>query len=382
MPKQRKKKNAEENEPVFPTAAKADPFGVASTIAKSKRWKPASDVLDEITAVPTIFSDFNRATMVGGLPVRRIHLVHGPSSGGKSVFVFGLIKSFIDRGYLGAYVDAEHAAGRKFADEVIGDLEQYPNFVGSRPDNYEETIADVDEILARAKEIKKKHPDFKTIVVVDSINKLVPKRELDKILTAGKVTDKGAQEMAKGHQGRYRASLNQAWLDHLTPKIAAADCAFVVIAQERDDMSTGGSFFGPDFKVKGGRALFYDSSLVCRVLKSSPVRRSSSDTGNEGILGFKHRVRIRKSKVGHLDGRYTDSVFHLSNGKLTPPGLDPARDAFHVAQELDLVKRSGAWYSWGRFRAQGENNFVLRLSKDSDKLASLIHEINETVRAA
>lgn len=387
MAKTRKKKAApEETDEDFPggeppTPVRDDPYGLAAKTAKAKRWKPAAEVLDKITAVSTVFVDFNRATKVGGLPVRRIHVVHGPSAGGKSVFIFGLIKSFLDAGFMAAYVDAEHAAGSKFANETIGDLADYPGFVASRPANYEETIEDVDEFLAMAAEVKAKHPTFKSIAVVDSINKLVPKRELKKMLKGGKVDAKGADEMTKGHHGRYRAALNQAWLDHLTPKLAAADCALVIIAQERDDHDDD---FGDAFKVKGGAALIFDSSLVIRVMKSRPVFRSSSkeDMKNEGIIGFKHRVRIWKSKVGHMEGRYTDCVFHLSNGKLTPAGLDLARDAVLLGKELGIIKASGSWLSWGRIRAQGENKMVVKISKSDGLHAKLVDEINTKLRKA
>lgn len=382
MAKARKKKPPAEDgfpggPPPKPKPA-PDPYGIAAKLAKSKRWEKASDVLDTITAVPTIFPDFNRKTTVGGLPVRRIHVVHGPSHGGKSIFVLGLIKSFIDRGFLGAYVDAEHATGLTFTEETMKGIKDRPNFWARRPENYEETIADLDDFLATCIEIRKEHPDFKAIAVVDSINKLVPKRELAKMIKGGKVDDKGAEEMAKGHHGRYRAALNQAWLDHLTPKLAAADCALVIIAQEREDHDAD-SWVRDAFKVKGGAALIFDSSLVMRVMKSSPIFDPPSEKKNENIVGFKHRVRIWKSKVGHMEGRYTDVVFHLSNGKLTPAGLDTARDAFTVAKDLGLLKVKGSWVSWGKFRTQGENKFVVKLSEKPEKLAALLQAIQDVV---
>lgn len=340
-------------------------------------WSTADQVLDLITSVQTVFPDFNRATQVGGLPVRRIHTVHGPTHGGKTAFVLGLVKSFVDVGYLGGYVDAEYSLGKEFAQEVVWELEKKPNFLAVRPENYEQTISKVDAFLFKAMKVKEKIPDSKAILVIDSINKLVPKRELEKLLKEGQINDKGAVELTKGHHGRYRAALNQAWLDQLTPKVSKSDTAVVIIAQERDDQDTT-DFFNDKFKVKGGAALLFDASLVMRVMKGSPIwLNPSDDKKNENIAGFAHRVRIWKSKVGHMDGRYTDCAFHLSNGKVTLPGLDIARDAAIVGMKLGIIIQAGAWYSYRGRRTQGLNNFIKRLSERSAVLEDLLFDISK-----
>lgn len=340
-------------------------------------WAPASSVLDAIESVRTVFPDFNKAVRVGGMPIRRIHTIHGPTHGGKTAFVLGCVKSFVDRGYLAGYVDAEHALGRGFAQEMVADLNSHQNFLAVRPNNYEETIERVDSFLDKAAKVREKFPDHKSILVVDSINKLVPKRELSKFLKAGNVDKKGAEEMTKGHHGRYRAALNQAWLDHLTPKVAKAECAMLIIAQERDD--TSDPYF-KNFKVKGGAALLFDASLVIRVMKGKPVylkavSNLSSAEKNSAICGFSHKVRIWKSKVAHMDGRHTDSIFHLSNGKLCTAGLDTARDAVHVGLGMGLVKKSGSWLTIGRKRVQGESKAVQYLSNSPEVLDSLLDRI-------
>lgn len=343
---------------------------------KLEGWDQAENVLDEITSVRTVFPDFNRATHVGGIPVRRIHTVHGPTHGGKTAFVLGLVKSFVDVGYLGGFVDAEFSLGKEFGEEIVHDLRKKPNFLAVRPENYEQTIEKVDTFLVRAGKVREKFPEAKSILVVDSINKLVPKRELDKFLKEGQINDKGAVELTKGHHGRYRAALNQAWLDHLTPLVARADCALILIAQERDDQDTT-DFFKQEFKVKGGAALLFDASLVIRVMKSSPVFiKPSDEKKNENICGFGHRVRIWKSKVSHMEGRYTDCIFHLSNGRLTPKGLDMARDAMIVAIKLGVLAQSGAWYSYRGRRTQGFNNMIVRLVERPALLQDLLLDVN------
>lgn len=338
-----------------------------------KGWTPASEMLDEVSSVQTCFPDFNRATRVGGLPTRRIITVHGPTHGGKSALVLGLVKSFVDVGFVAGYVDAEHSLDKHFVGELVPNLQHMPNFLARRPETYEETIDAVNAFLTRAEKVKTEHPEHRAILVVDSINKLVPKKELDKLLKASK----GGEELAKGHHGMLRAALNQAWLDQLTPKIYRADCAMVFVAQEREDHDSG--MFGGwnDFKVKGGSALLFDASLVARVSKGSPIFLGT-EKANDQICGFAHRVRIWKSKVGHMDGRYTDCVFHTSNGRLSPPGFDTARDAIIVGKSLGLVHGDG-WLTVGNKRYQGMNLAVKGLSGDPERLGKLLADIAREV---
>lgn len=365
-----------------------------------KDWAQAGEVLDRVTAVPTIFPDFNRATTVGGLPVRRIHTVHGPTHGGKTAFILGLLRSFVDLGHAAAYIDAEHATPKEFANECFGqDIDGIPNLFASRPKTYEETITKVDSFLAwvareragdpDAKEKAKRipaRPNLCSIIVVDSINKLTPARELANILAAdGEIKagkggkGNGADELAKGHHARYRAALNQAWLDHLVPLLAKANCALVLIAQERDDDVD--AFEMKDIvKVKGGAALLFDASLLVRVMKAYPVRVSASDKESP-ICGFAHRARLWKNKVGHMTGRYSDCVFNLSNGALIAPGFDMARDAVTVGQSIGIVKESGgAWLTWKRNRWQGVNKAVVGLSAKPELLAELMAEVNAAMK--
>lgn len=186
-----------------------------------KGWQAAASALDYVRAMPTVFPDLDLASRVGGVPLRRITTVHGPTHGGKSAFVGGLIKSFITKGHVAAYCDAEHATDLKFFDGIMGrPIDEFPNFFGMRPDNYEGTIDAIDEFLKMMiaeRKARKAAPgsaeDLAGIIVVDSINKLVPDRELEKL------KKEGADAIDKGW-GRYRAAMNQAWLDHVVPLLA------------------------------------------------------------------------------------------------------------------------------------------------------------------
>jgi RecA/RadA recombinase len=274
---------------------------------------------------------------------------------------------------MAALVDAEFATGREFASELMGDLEQRPNLMSVRPRTYEETVDNVDRFLKWVVETKKDQPYIRSICVVDSINKLVPARELERILK----DQGGGEEMAKGHWGRQRAAMNQAWLDHLVPLLAAADCALVLVAQERDEAPDSPFSKQDDWKVKGGAALLFDASLLVRVTKMKPLY--DGEEKPENIIGFRHRMRIYKSKVGHMDGRDSNAIFHLSNGKFSPPGFDTARDALMVGRAVDVVGVAGSWITWRKHKWQGENRAVAFLSQNPDVLNQLLDDVNTAV---
>jgi RecA/RadA recombinase len=345
----------------------------ASPIPLPKGWKRASDALDRIESVSTIFPDFNRATRCGGLPINRIHTIHGPTHGGKTAFVIGLMKSFLDGGHIAAYVDAEHSTPQEFATELIGDLERHPNFLGSRPTTYEETIDGVNEFLKTMEEQRKKNPKLCSICVIDSINKLTPARELKNILKDG------GDELSKGHAGRYRAAVNQAWLNHLSPRLKPAGCAMVMIAQERD--SGDGEVWDPDggVEIKGGQALSFDATLLIRVSKAYPIRDNATATDKKkgDVTGFVHRVRIYKSKVSHMDGAFSDCVFHFSNGRKVSAGFDLQRDALYVAKNLGIVQVAGSWLSWNKRRWQGEAKAAQWFGENRPALMGLVAEIDQ-----
>lgn len=344
-----------------------------------KGWKKGSEAFDRIKSVRTIFLDYNRATRVGGHPVRRIATIHGESHGGKTAFALGLLKSFIDAGHLGGYIDAEHATSEEFLEELLGKFVQQPNFLGQRPKSYEAAIDATDAFLKVASGFVKKDPDFCSALLVDTINKLVPSREL------ASVTKAGAAELAKGHLGRSRAAQNQAWLDHLVPRLGEPNCALILIAQEREVAVKHG--WEQDFRLKGGGALFFDSSLVARVFKSRPIR-IKQDEKSSPIVGFRHKIRIRKSKVGHMDGNYTDCHFHLSNGALegVPPGFDLGRDAIEVGLAMGVVSSSSSWLTWKglggkRMRRNGRNAAVKFLAAEPDQYAHLFGRVSDAIDA-
>lgn len=334
-----------------------------------KGWSPASEVLVNVRSVPTIFPDFDRRLRVGGLPLGRMYVVHGPTSGGKTSFLLGLIKSFLVRNHVVGYVDAEHTTPGEWIQEMLGSHSKHPLFQARRPKTYEETIDAVETLVSGVAAVRKTR-DIATLLIVDSINKLVPERELKKLMK------EGADAMDKGW-GRYRAAMNQAWIDHLTPLIAANDVAFILVAQERKNQNANpmDEKYGKDFHVKGGAGMLYDSSLLIRVERAKWIK--DGDAKDAKIIGARHRARIHKSKVEWLEGSRTDCYFNIANGHGDEEaGFHTARDLLEVATDLGVVKQSGAWLTWQRRRWQGVNR-ALKALQDPD----VFRQVDEQTRA-
>jgi recombination protein RecA len=372
---------------LIPAPTPSPPTGFRSLSAMPKGWKKASDALDYVRALSTIFPDFDRATRVGGVPLRRITTVHGPTHEGKTAFIAGLLRSFIDANHMAAYVDAEHATDLSFFDTLFGrPTASLPNFLGQRPTTYEETVDSADEFLnwmvaerkARQGKYGKapvpEHENLAGILVVDSLNKLQPEKEMERI------RKEGGEALDKGF-GRQRANMNQAWLDHIVPRLGPAETALVLIVQERDAEELK-PWERPT--LKGGRASSFDASLIARVTKGQMVSRG--EKAERVVYGFRHNVRIWKSKVGQMDSDHSDAFFHMSNGQLVAPGFDTARDVLCVAKDLDIVKsaldekgKKGSWMTWRKKRWNGDHNAVVALEKDPASMHALLAEVQKAI---
>jgi recombination protein RecA len=161
-----------------------------------------------------------------------------------------------------------------------------------------------------------------------------------------------------------RAAMNAAWLDELVPLMYHAGCAILFVGRESDDPTADARDrqFGNDWKLTGGKALFFDSSLVARVSNASMVYQGPRE--DKFVVGEKHVVEIHKTKVSARQDRVEKAYFHTSNGALVPEGFDRARDLLELGVELGVVKQAGAWYSFDGRRFQGEGMFVKKASPE------------------
>lgn len=337
---------------------------LAKVAGKFEKWLPATEVLVEVEAQPTIFPQLNRATRVGGWPNRRIAIVHGPSSEGKTLYSLGLGLSYLLGGNFFFHVDAEFTTPADWLAKLMGKQAKNPAFKALRPKSYEQTseaVREIPKVFQEAKDAGELDESVSGLVVIDSLQKLVSERLLKKI-----EADEGGVDGADGRAAMMRAALNSQWMNELVPLAFHANLSIVLIVRESE--KTKAHPWDEDFKLLGGKAIYFDSSLAVRVVRAGWVK---DGTGADAeIIGERHHVRVRKTKVGEKDDKGSDCYFHTSNGRGGAPfGFDRARDVFEVAVELKIIERSGAWYSLdGERIGQGENTACAWLRTNPEKL--------------
>jgi recombination protein RecA len=348
-------------------------------------WKTAAENVREVRAVPSIFPLIDAVLRVGGWPTDRFGLIHGPSNEGKTMFVLGLLLSFLLRGHAGAFVDAERSTPRSWITKLFPpSVLASPLFRHLLPESYEQTVDFVRawcEAIGDAKEHGEIDPNTTGIVVVDSIRKLSPKRLLDKLLKEGSEEREpekkgrfakkkgGGVDGMSGAAGRYKAQLNAAWMDELTVLLEQTGTAMVAIGRE---YKKGGSTisFGDDWVLGGGESLYFESSVVARIELECPLYVGEKDA--RIMVGERHSVQVRKTKIGDKEVRYPLAHFHTSNGSFVPYGFDRARDLLELAEECGVVDLRGSWYSIdGERIGNGEDSAVKVLHDRPELLARL-----------
>jgi len=355
-----------------PTGTSAGRMKQLAAVAKDfAAWKPARSALERVRAVQTIFPSLNVATRVGGWPLQRIAVVHGPSNNGKTALVHGLGLSFLRAGHYYAYVDAEMTTPIDWVERLMGaEMAGSPAFQALRPTTYEATVDAVRgfvETISKARSAGRLPADTSALIAVDSLRKLVPERLREKILKGSEgTTEKDRRRKSGGVDGlggraaQYKAFLNSAWLDELVPLMAHGNTTIVIVGREAENDDP----FAEDWKLTGGKGLEFDSSLIIRVAREGWTKRG------DDVVGERLLCRIRKTKIAGKDNKVVDCYIHLSNGAMIPEGFDRARDVIEMARQCGVVEQKGAWLhvcdtgeSW-----QGESAAVEALTKDAGQL--------------
>ncbi len=328
--------------------------------ARMEAWRPGTEVLTRVTAQKTIFPAINRDTKVGGWPNQRIALVHGPSGDGKTSFLHGIGLSYLMGGHFYLFVDAEYTSPEDWLRKLMAQQADSPGFRALRPTSYEQTteaVRDAAHAIVDAKKAGDLPPDVACFIVIDSIRKLVPEK-LFKALSE----DKGGIDGMNGRAAMMKAALNAQWLDELVPLAHHCNLSIAIIAREMEKAAT--QPWEDDFKIAGGKALVFESSLVCRVQRSNYVYQGADK--DRVVVGERHVVRITKTKVAATEGKSTDSFFHTSNGVLVPEGFDRARDVVELGKQLGIIEVRGSSMMYGGQKlGQGDHQAVKRLTADT-----------------
>ncbi len=287
-----------------------------------------------IQSIPTGALSLDIALGIGGIPCGRIVEIYGPESSGKTTVALHIAAEAQAMGGTAAFIDAEHALDPTYAQNLGVDID---NLIVSQPDNGEQAL-EICEALVRSGAID--------VVVVDSVAALTPKAEID-------------GEMGDSHVGLQARLMSQA-LRKLTSVISRSETVVVFINQLREKV---GIMFGNPETTPGGRALKFYSSVRLDVRRIETLR-----TGSESI-GNRTRVKVVKNK---LAPPFKEAEFDLMYGK----GISKSGCILDIAVEADIIRKSGAWFSYEDERiGQGRENARQWLDDNPEVRDSIEHRI-------
>lgn len=289
-----------------------------------------------IDTIPTGALGLDIALGVGGLPRGRIIEIYGPESSGKTTVALHVIAEAQKAGGEAAFIDAEHALDPIYAKKLGVNIE---NLIVSQPDTGEQAL-EITEALVRSGAID--------IIVIDSVAALVPKAEID-------------GEMGDAHVGLQARLMSQA-LRKLSGVISKSNTVAVFINQLREKV---GIMFGNPEVTPGGRALKFYSSVRLDVRRIETLKDAGTPYGN------RTKVRIVKNKVAPP---FREAEFDIIYGE----GISKEGNVLDVGVQLDIVKKSGSWFSYNDQRlGQGREN-VKKFLKENPEIYS---EIESKIRA-
>ena len=290
----------------------------------------------DVETVPTGALSLDLALGLGGVPKRRIIEIYGPESSGKTTVTLHMVAEVQKLGGIAGFIDAEHALDPAYARNIGVDID---NLYISQPDNGEQAL-EIAETMVRSGAID--------IVVIDSVAALVPKAEID-------------GEMGDAHVGLQARLMSQA-LRKLTAVISKSNCVVIFINQLRDKV---GVMFGSPETTTGGRALKFYSSV------RMDIRRIESLKMNGEVIGNRTRVKVVKNKIAPP---FKEAEFDIMFGK----GISREGDILDLAANVDIIVKSGAWYSYnGAKIGQGRENAKTYLRDNPE----IMEEVAQKVRA-
>ncbi|MEJ8751213.1 recombinase RecA [Lagierella sp. ICN-221743] len=288
----------------------------------------------QIDSISTGAINLDIALGIGGIPRGRIIEIYGPESSGKTTLALHIIAEAQKKGGIAAFVDAEHALDPIYARNLGVNIDQ---LIVSQPDTGEQGL-EIAESLVRSSAID--------VVVVDSVAALVPRAEID-------------GDMGATHVGLQARLMSQA-LRKLAGAISKSNTSVIFINQLREKV---GVMFGNPETTTGGRALKFYSSVRMEVRRGEAIKQG------EDIIGNRTRVKVVKNKVAPP---FKQVEFDIMYGQ----GISKLGTILDMASDIDIIKKAGAWYSYGDERlGQGRENAKEYLEQNPD----LLNEITEKV---
>jgi recombination protein RecA len=311
------------------------------TYGKGTIMKLSDERVVDIPAISTGSLGLDIALGIGGIPRGRVIEIYGPESSGKTTLTMHMIAEAQKKGGLAAFIDAEHAFDKSYAEKLGIDTE---NLLISQPDNGEQALEIADHLI-RSGAID--------IIVIDSVAALVPKGELE-------------GEMGESKMGLQARLMSQA-LRKLTGTISKTGCSCIFINQLREKI---GVMFGNPETTTGGNALKFYASVRL------DIRRIGQIKDGDDINGNRTKVKVVKNKVAPP---FKVVEFDIMYGK----GISKVGEIVDLGVELNVIQKSGSWFSYNGNKLGQGRDAVKQLIEDNPELSEeLEKKIKDLVMVA
>ncbi len=292
----------------------------------------------KVASISTGSLALDAMTGIGGIPRGRVTEIYGPESSGKTTLTLHIIANAQKAGGVAAFIDAEHALDINYAEQLGVDIE---NLLVSQPDTGEQAL-EIAEVLVRSSAVD--------VVVIDSVAALVPRAEIE-------------GEMGASHVGLQARLMSQA-LRKVTGAINRSKTAVVFTNQIREKI---GVMFGNPETQPGGRALKFYASLRLDIRRIAAIKDGNDPVGN------RTRVKVVKNKCAPP---FRQAEFDIMFGE----GISRAGELIDMAAESEIIKKSGAWFSYGDQRiGQGRENAKSFLKENPDMADEVETKLREAV---
>ena len=306
---------------------------------KGTIMKMSDKVVEQVPSIPTGSIALNVALGIGGLPRGRVIEIFGPESSGKTTLAIHAIAEAQKLGGIAAFIDAEHAFDRTYAQKLGVDMD---TLYVSQPDNGEQAL-EIADALIRSSAVD--------ILVIDSVAALTPKAEID-------------GDMGDSRMGLQARLMSQA-LRKLTGNISKTNTCCIFINQLREKI---GVMFGNPETTTGGNALKFYASVRIDIRKTTAIKEKDGDN----VSGNRVKVKIVKNK---LAPPFRRAEFDVIYGE----GISRIGEIIDLGTTLNIIKKSGSWFSYGETKMGQGRDAVKQLLIDNEELAS---ELEEKIRQA
>ncbi|MCH2216700.1 MAG: recombinase RecA [Flavobacteriales bacterium] len=307
------------------------------TYGKGAVMKMGDNVIEDVEAISSGSLGLDLALGVGGYPRGRIVEIYGPESSGKTTMTLHAISEAQKAGGIAAFVDAEHAFDRFYAENLGIDID---NLIISQPDHGEQALEITDNLI-RSGAID--------IVVIDSVAALTPKSEIE-------------GEMGDSKMGLHARLMSQA-LRKLTGTISKTNCTVIFINQLREKI---GVMFGNPETTTGGNALKFYASVRL------DIRRRTQIKDGDRVIGNSTKVKVVKNKVAPP---FQMTEFDIMYGQ----GISKVGEILDLGVQMAIIKKSGSWFSYGDTRLGQGRDAVKNVIKDNP---DLMDELEIKIKAA